>query len=101
MMRSVCRHQQRVAKGCRVRILLRHDEAQAEVVRRIFNTYAAGFGTRAVAATLNAENIPSPGSFWKKPQDAPRGKMDGKCGSQHFAESALCRHRPLESQHAA
>ncbi len=39
---------------------------QAEVVRRIFRWYAAGRGSRWIAARLNAEGIPAPrGGEWK------------------------------------
>ncbi len=41
------------------------DEAEAEVVRRIFAAYAAGQPPRALAATLNREGIPGPrGGPW-------------------------------------
>lgn len=38
------------------------DPVQAEVVLRIFMMYADGQSPRAIAETLNAENVPSPGS---------------------------------------
>lgn len=41
------------------------DEAQAAVVRRIFNDYIAGATPRAIATALNREGIPSPrGRTW-------------------------------------
>ncbi|ABA81576.1 recombinase family protein [Rhodobacter sphaeroides] len=41
------------------------DPAQAEVVRRIFEDYAAGLSPRQIVSTLNAEGIPSPtGMAW-------------------------------------
>ena len=41
------------------------DEAQAAIVRRIFEEYAAGTSARAIAHRLNAEQIPSPrGGTW-------------------------------------
>ena len=36
------------------------DEAQAEVVRRIFSMYLSGNGARRIAVLLNSDNIPSP-----------------------------------------
>lgn len=41
------------------------DETEADVVRRIFERYAAGIPPRAIAGELNAEGIPSPrGGVW-------------------------------------
>ena len=41
------------------------DHAQAKVVRRVFEEYAAGLSPRAIAARLNAEGIQSPrGGQW-------------------------------------
>ncbi len=40
-------------------------DAEAEVIRRIFDLYGAGQSPRAIAAALNAEHIPSPhGGHW-------------------------------------
>ena len=42
------------------------DEAQAEVVRRIFREYLAGRSARAIAQSLNHDGIPSPsGKEWR------------------------------------
>jgi hypothetical protein len=41
-------------------------ETQAEVVRRIFEMYASGMAPRSIAARLNAEAVPSPGSSWDR-----------------------------------
>jgi hypothetical protein len=41
-------------------------ETQAEVVRRIFEMYASGMAPRSIAARLNAEAVPSPGSSWER-----------------------------------
>ena len=41
------------------------DPAQAAVVRRVFTLYADGQSWRGVAAKLNAEGVPSPGSYWR------------------------------------
>jgi site-specific DNA recombinase len=41
------------------------DEAQANVVRRIFNEYVTGDSPRRIAARLNAEGVPAPrGRHW-------------------------------------
>ncbi|MDR9393647.1 MAG: recombinase family protein, partial [Roseovarius sp.] len=41
------------------------NEDQADVVRRIFNEYAAGTSPRVIAKTLNAEHVPGPtGKTW-------------------------------------
>jgi site-specific DNA recombinase len=42
------------------------DEEQAAIVRRIFRMYADGASPRTIAATLNAEGVPSPGSSWQR-----------------------------------
>jgi len=42
------------------------DPDQATIVRRVFEMYAAGSSPRSIAATLNAEGVPSPGSSWKR-----------------------------------
>src|ERR1017187_6731654 len=42
------------------------DEGQAATVRRIFELYADGTCPRGIAATLNAEGIPSPGARWNR-----------------------------------
>jgi len=39
---------------------------QAAIVRRIFRMYAEGAGPRTIAATLNEERVPSPGSRWNR-----------------------------------
>ncbi|WP_330220246.1 MULTISPECIES: recombinase family protein [unclassified Sulfitobacter] len=41
------------------------NEDQADIVRRIFNEYAAGTSPRVIAKTLNAEHVPGPtGKTW-------------------------------------
>jgi DNA invertase Pin-like site-specific DNA recombinase len=42
------------------------DPEQSAVVVRIFEMYAAGYGPRAIAETLNRERVPSPGSRWER-----------------------------------
>ncbi len=42
------------------------DDAEADVVRRIFREFAAGVGPRTIARTLNEEGVPGPnGKLWK------------------------------------
>jgi site-specific DNA recombinase len=41
------------------------DETQASVVVRIFNAFLSGESPRDIASALNADGVPSPGSFWK------------------------------------
>ena len=53
-------------------------EAQAAVVRRIFELYAEGSSPRAIAEQLNAENIPSPGAAWKRIDVGIHAKRRGK-----------------------
>ncbi len=52
-------------KAAKVGTLLAIDKEQAAAVKRIFNTYIAGLGHRAIAAALNGDKVPSPGSYWK------------------------------------
>ncbi len=42
------------------------DEGQALIVRRIFEMYAAGHSPRAIAAALNRDGTPAPGSTWER-----------------------------------
>lgn len=42
--------------------VLRIDEAEAEIIRRIFRQYAGGTSPRAIARALNAEGVPGPRS---------------------------------------
>lgn len=54
------------ADGERIRGLRDIDEAEAEVVRRIFLEYASGSSPLAIATGLNAEGVPGPrGGGWK------------------------------------
>ncbi|MCC6197228.1 MAG: recombinase family protein, partial [Burkholderiales bacterium] len=46
---------------------------QANVVRRIFEDYAAGVSAQAICAALNREGIPSPGSSWNRNERRRRG----------------------------
>jgi site-specific DNA recombinase len=42
------------------------DQEQAAIVRRVFELYADGASPRTIAAQLNAEGAPSPGSSWQR-----------------------------------
>ena len=42
------------------------NEKEAEVVREIFALYASGMAPRAIAAKLNTDKVPSPGSSWNR-----------------------------------
>ncbi len=48
---------------------------QAEIVRRIFQEYAEGRSPRGIAAALNREGVPSPGSTWKRNERRQQGWM--------------------------
>lgn len=50
------------------------NETEAAIVRRIFEMYAAGSSPRNIAATFNAEGIPSPGAGWKRSTRRQDGK---------------------------
>lgn len=54
-------------KGGLTRGLREIDEAQAEIVRRIFAEYGAGLSPRNIATGLNADALPAPGrgGFWR------------------------------------
>jgi site-specific DNA recombinase len=41
------------------------DDGQASVVVRIFNAFLSGQSPRDIANALNADGVPSPGSYWK------------------------------------
>ena len=52
---------------------------EAEIVRRIFRDYAEGKSPREIAASLNAEGVPSPGASWNRNgADAGGKRRDGK-----------------------
>jgi site-specific DNA recombinase len=53
-------------------------EAEAAIVRRIFELYATGCSSRTIAERLNAENIPSPGAAWKRTDTGEHAKRRGK-----------------------
>jgi site-specific DNA recombinase len=52
-----------VASGKEQRVI---DPGQASIVKRIFEMYALGSSAKTIAATLNREKIPSPGSTWAR-----------------------------------
>jgi len=47
-------------------------EAEAAIIRRIFQLYVDGMGTRQIAATLNAEGIAPPGARWRNRRGVQR-----------------------------
>jgi site-specific DNA recombinase len=49
------------------------DKGEAYMVREIFGRFADGTSCRKIAAELNARNIPSPGSTWKRTQRRAAG----------------------------
>ena len=51
------------------------DPQQAEVVTRIFSRYIEGASYRRIAAELNGDGVPSPGSTWKRVNRRTRGWM--------------------------
>ena len=53
---------------------LQLEETQAATVRRIFEVYADGASPRNIAARLNDESVPSPGSKWKRTSRRSDGK---------------------------
>ncbi len=53
-------------------------ETEAAVVRRIFELYAGGISSRAIAERLNCENIPSPGAAWRRTDTGKHPKRRGK-----------------------
>ena len=53
-------------------------ETEAAVVRRIFELYAGGISSRAIAERLNCENIPSPGAAWRRTDTGEHPKRRGK-----------------------
>jgi site-specific DNA recombinase len=53
-------------------------ETEAAVVRRIFEFYAGGASSRAIAERLNSENIPSPGAAWRRTDTGEHAKRRGK-----------------------
>src|SRR5215469_5455718 len=42
------------------------NEKEAAIVRRVFEMYASGICPRSIAAKLNADKVPSPGSSWNR-----------------------------------
>jgi site-specific DNA recombinase len=50
----------------RIATKLEIDEAQAEIVKEIFNSYAEGMSCLAIARELNSRAVPHPGLAWKK-----------------------------------
>jgi site-specific DNA recombinase len=53
-------------------------ETEAAVIRRIFELYAGGISSRAIAERLNSANIPSPGAAWRRTDTGEHAKRHGK-----------------------
>jgi site-specific DNA recombinase len=53
-------------------------ETEAAVVHRIFELYAGGISSRAIAERLNCENILSPGAAWRRADTGEHAKRRGK-----------------------
>jgi len=51
------------------------DEAQAKIVKQIFEWRAAGWSGQRIARQLNDDGVPSPGSTWARTDDGPRRKV--------------------------
>lgn len=54
------------------------NEAEAAVVRRIFEMYASGLSPRSIAARLNAGGVPSPGASWSRKSTGRNSKRRSK-----------------------
>lgn len=54
------------------------EESEAEIVKRIFLEYSKGFGIRAIATMLNAENIPTKFNLIYDAERVIGGKMKAK-----------------------
>jgi site-specific DNA recombinase len=64
------------------------DPEQAAVVRRIFEMYADGVSPRGIAATLNADGLPSPGANWKRISKGAHSKRRSKWVASAIAGSS-------------
>ena len=64
-------------QGRRARVERRVNDAEAAIVRRIFERCAAGAGLRTIAHELNAESAPAP---LPRRRDRPRGWAPRACG---------------------
>jgi hypothetical protein len=61
-------------EGFEVVAVVEINEAEAVVVRRIFDMYASGLSPRSIAARLNAEGVPSPGASWSRKSSGRNSK---------------------------
>jgi site-specific DNA recombinase len=52
-------------------------EAEAAIIRRIFELYAGGVSSRAIAERLNCEDIASPGAAWRRTDTSEHAKRRG------------------------
>ena len=68
---------QRDAYGNALQIgtMLEIDATHAKIVREIFAKYVAGHSHRAIATELNARNVPSVGTTWKRKKHRASGWM--------------------------
>jgi hypothetical protein len=69
---------------------------QAETVRRIFTWYAGGKSPRWIAAKLNEEGVPSPGSVWNRTSDRLNAKR-----KRGWVATAAPRPAPKPQRHEA
>ena len=65
------------ASGARLMGELEIDQAEALIVRRIFEEYAAGRSPLKIAAALNAEGVPAPRHKAEKPKFWKQNTIDG------------------------
>jgi site-specific DNA recombinase len=69
-------HRDAYGQAARIGTRLEIDPEQAKVVREIFQRFAEGASYTVIAADLNARNVPSPGSTWKRQTRRCRGWMN-------------------------
>lgn len=69
------------------------DEAEAEIVRRIYQLYADGKSPRAIADGLNCDHVPAPGASWARTERRQRGWVASALHGDGKASGIL--HNPL------
>src|SRR5437660_950727 len=69
------------------------DEAQAAIVRRIFERYADGKAPRAIADELNRDEVPAPGSGWARTERRQVGWVHSALNGDGKATGIL--HNPM------
>jgi site-specific DNA recombinase len=77
------------ANGERSHVERRVNEAEAAVVRRIFQMSAAGFGQTRIAKTLNADGVPAPRAQQGRPV-AWAPSTSGKYSSDRSTVGSRC-----------